>query len=205
MNENMKNEEMEKTINETVEQMKAKIDEISNEANKVEGENSEKAREISDKAADVLKQASDKLEEIWANITDPDEIKKAVDFVTTKSKEVYDTSMGKIKGFVESDGVKKAASDTETFLKDSADKATQAIKGAYDKAMENPEVKEFAEGITKAYNDAIKGINDFFEKPEIKDGIDKAKDVTIDYAEKAVAALKEWLKPEEEKKDEDNK
>ena len=120
-------------------------------------------------------------------------------------KTVVDPFAGKISYLKVMSGTLTASTALYNSKKDSADKATQAIKGAYDKAMENPEVKEFAEGITKAYNDAIKGINDFFEKPEIKDGIDKAKDVTIDYAEKAVAALKEWLKPEEEKKDEDNK
>ena len=60
-----------------------------------EGEYSDKAKELSDKATDVLKQASDKLEEVWNSISDPDEIKKAVDFVSTKSKEVYETSMKK--------------------------------------------------------------------------------------------------------------
>lgn len=203
MNE-IKKDEMEKTINETVEQMKAKIDEIANEASKVEGEYSKRAMELSDKATEVLKQATDKLEEIWATITDPEEVKKAVDFVTVKSKEVYETSMSKIKGFMENEDVKKAANDTEKFFKDASDKASQALKEAYEKAMENPDVKEFAEGVTNAYNNAVKGVNDFFEKPEVKENVEKAKDITIDYAEKAVAALKDWLKPEE-KKDEENK
>ena len=34
-------------------------------------------------------------------------------------------------------------------------------------------------------------------KPETKEAIDKAKDTTIDLAEKAVQALKDWLKPED--------
>lgn len=204
MNDDLKNKEIEQKINETVEQMKAKIDEISSQASKVEGDYSEVAKDISDKAIDVLKQASDKLEEIWATITDPDEIKKAIDFVSVKSTEVYDTSMKKIKDFMNSDDTKKTIADTEQFFKDASNKASEAFKEAYDKAMENKDVKEFADGITKAYNDAMKGVNEFFEKPEVKEGIEKAKDVTIDYAEKAVSALKEWLKPEE-KKDEENK
>lgn len=204
MNDQINREEMEKTINETVEQMKAKIDELSREASKVEGEYHDRAKELSDKAIDVLKQASDKLEEAWATVTDPEEIKKAVDFVSVKSKEVYETSMKKINEFINSDDVKKAADSTEKFLKDATEKASQAIKEAYGKAMENPDVKGFADGVSKAYNEAKKGVNDFLEKPEVKEGIDKAKDVTVDYAEKAVAALRDWLKPEE-KKDEENK
>lgn len=203
MNDQLNKEEMEKTINETVEQMKAKIDEITKQASKVEGEYSDKARELSDKAVDVLKQASDKLEEAWAAVTDPDEIKKAVDFVTVKSKEVYEASMKKINEFINSESVKKAADDTEKFFKDASNKAGQALKDAYEKAMENPDVKELADGVSKAYSNAKKNVNEFLEKPEIKEGIDKAKDVTVDYAEKAVAALKEWLKPDT-KKDEDN-
>ena len=45
--------------------------------------------------------------------------------------------------------------------------------------------------------DARKGVEDFMNKPETKEAIDKAKDTTIDLAEKAVQALKDWLKPED--------
>lgn len=199
----LNNKEIEQKVSETVEQMKAKIDEISNEAQKVDGPNASKAKELSEKATDILKQASDKLMDVWKNITDPEEVKKALDFVSTKSKEVYDTSMKKIKEFVESDETKKVVNEAEQFIKDAGDKASEVLKGAYDKAMENPDVKKIADGVSKTYNDAVKAVDNFLEKPEVQQGIEKAKDVTIDYAEKAVAALKEWLKPE--KKDDDNK
>lgn len=201
MNDELKKEEMEQTISDTVKQMKSKIDEISNEVNKVDGEYSTKARELGDKAVDVLNKASDKLEEVWANVTDPEEVKKAVDFVTSKSKEVYEASMNKIKAFMASEEVEKAKEDAEQFIKNASEKATQTIKEAYDKALENPDIKQFADGVTNAYNKAAKNVNTFLEKPEVKAGIDKAKDVTIDYAEKAVDALREWLKPDT--KDED--
>ena len=34
-------------------------------------------------------------------------------------------------------------------------------------------------------------------KPEVAEKVEKAKDVTIDVAEKAVDALKNWLRPED--------
>ena len=63
--------------------------------------------------------------------------------------------------------------------------------------MENEDVKKFADKTGEVLTDARKGVEDFMNKPETKEAIDKAKDTTIDLAEKAVQALKDWLKPED--------
>ena len=39
-------------------------------------------------------------------------------------------------------------------------------------------------------------MKDFTSKPEVQQNIEKAKDVTIDVAEKTVDALKNWLRPQ---------
>lgn len=203
MNDNLK-EEFEEKVNETVEEMKEKIDEISSEANKVSGKYAEKAKELSDKATDVLKQASNKLQEVIKDVQDPEEVQKVIEFVKSKSKTVYDASMKKLNEFLNSKQVQTLKEDGTKLVKDAADKTTEVLKDAYDKAMENPNVKDFADNVNKVYTSAKNSVNDFLEKPEVQEKIDKAKDVTIDVAEKAVAALKEWLKPDENKKDDNN-
>lgn len=208
MNEELKNEvkedvkDAEQLVNETVEKMKAKIDEISNEAKKIEGDDAIKAEEIKEKAISVLNEASEKLQKTWDTITDPDELKKTVDFIGEKSKEIYETSIKSIQAFIKSEEVKKAIDDAQDFIKDAGTTIGDFAKDAYDKAMENPDVKEFADGVVKAANEAKENIDDFFERPEVKEKVDEAKEKTIELAEKAVDALKKWLKPVEAKVDE---
>ena len=53
------------------------------------------------------------------------------------------------------------------------------------------------EKVNKVCGDVKEGYDDFMSKPEVQEKVDKAKDVTIDLAEKAVEALKQWLRPED--------
>ena len=43
-----------------------------------------------------------------------------------------------------------------------------------------------------------KHVDEFTSKPEVNEKIEKAKDVTLDVAEKAVDALRKWLRPEKD-------
>lgn len=191
----------EQLVNETVEKMKAKIDEISNEANKIDGENSVKAEEIKEKAVSVLNEASEKLQKTWNTITDKEELNKTVDFVTEKTKEIYEASIKGIDAFIKSEEVKKAVDGAQDFIKDAGEKIGDFAKDTYDKAMENPDIKGVVDGVVKAANEVKEDVDDFFERPEVKEKVDLAKDKTIEIAEKAVDALKKWLKPIEEKVD----
>ena len=67
--------------------------------------------------------------------------------------------------------------------------------------MENENVKKVTDAVSDTYQKAKNGVEDYLNKPEVKENIEKAKDATINVAEKAVAALKAWLKPEEENKE----
>ena len=149
---------------------------------------------------EVKKRLSEKrfyLEEILDTIKDPEEIKKATDFVKEKSKQVYDFSIKKIDELKANEDVKRGLSEAGDFVKDVARKTGDMAKEVYDKAMENEDVKKFADKTGEVLTDARKGVEDFMNKPETKEAIDKAKDTTIDLAEKAVQALKDWLKPED--------
>ena len=95
----------EELVNETVEKMKEKIEEISKEAEKVEGDDALKANEIKENAVKVLNSVTEKLQKTWDTITDPDELKKTLDFIGDKSKEVYEGSIKGIDQFLKSEEV----------------------------------------------------------------------------------------------------
>ena len=208
MNEELNNEvkeekkDAEQLVDETVQQMKVKIDEISNEAKKIEGDDAIKADEIKEKAVNVLNEALDKLQNTWKTITDPDELNKTIDFISEKSKDIYETSMKSIDSFVKSEEVKKAVDDAQDFIKDAGEKIGDFAKDTYDKAISNPDIKDVVDGVVKVANEVKEDVDDFFERPEVKEKVDLAKDKTIEIAEKAVGALKKWLKPIEEKSEE---
>ena len=187
----------EKLVNETVEEMKQKIELISSEADKVEGDSKEKAQELKNKAVDILNKAVAKLQEVLKTIQDPEEIKKATAFVEEKSKQIYDFTMKKIEELKTNEDLKKGLNQAEELIKDVAGKAQVKAKEAYDKALENEDIKKAVDKAGAAIDDAKKNIEEFIKKPETQEAIEKAKDTTIDIAEKAVAALKDWLKPED--------
>ena len=54
----------------------------------------------------------------------------------------------------------------------------------------NEKVSEVCTNVKDSYDE-------FMAKPEVQEKVEKAKDVTIDIAEKAVDALKQWLRPED--------
>lgn len=62
-----------------------------------------------------------------------------------------------------------------------------------DKLINEEVVNEVKENIKDVKND----IDEFFEKEEVKNALNDAKDVTVEIADKAINCLKEWLKPED--------
>ena len=105
MNEENKNIEQE--IDETVEEMKKKIEEISENADKVEGDLAAKAQEMKEKATDVLGKAIDKLKDLYNTATDKDELQKTVDFVKAKANELGDGVTKTFEKFKNDEQVKK--------------------------------------------------------------------------------------------------
>lgn len=155
---------------------------------------------ISSKTVDFLGQVKDKVSDLWEYYSDPEEVAKIVDNIKVVSKNVYDASLAKINEVKNNKDVQKAVASAEKFLKATYDKSADVAKGAFDKAMENEDVKQAFDTAVSAYNNVKDVVTDYFEKPEVQENIEKAKDVTIDIAEKGVAALKKWLKSDKKGK-----
>ena len=182
-----------KNLTETLEKQ---ISNLKNKANDViEDERVQKVlTTITDKTVDFLGEVKDKLSNLWEYYSDPEEVAKIVDSIKVVSKNVYDASLAKINEVKNNKDVQKALTSAEKFLKSTYDKTSDVAKDSFDKAMENEDIKKTFDSAVAAYNNVKDIVTDYFEKPEVQDNIDKAKDFTIDIAEKGVAALKKWLK-----------
>ena len=168
--------DMKKEVNEVVEDLKTKIDNITAAAEDADDESKDKVQEIRDKAIRVLTTASDKIVDTYKTFSNSEEVEKSIDIVRIKSKELYDNALKKI------DEVKKSQAYNDTL--DYVKKTANQVKD---------ETKDFVEGTKN-------NIDEFLAKHEVKESIDKAKIKTVDLAEKALDTLKQWLKPEDENK-----
>lgn len=141
-------------VNEVVQDLKRKIDELTKIDLDVDGESKAKINAVKQKAITVLNTAASKVVDIAKDITDENELQKGIDIIKVRSKELYDNAISKI----------NELSNTKVI----------------------DEVKDIKDEI-----------NEFFEKEEIKNSTNNVKEVTVAIADKAVATLKQWLKPEE--------
>ena len=200
---------IEEQIDETVAEMKKKIEEISANADKVEGDLSGKAQEVKEKSIDVLNKAIDKVKSIYNDATDPEEVSKTLDFVKAKAKDLGDSATKAFDSFrnKEKEDEKSVMENVTEFTDKVADKVTAVYNEAVDSLKNNESLKDLGDKVSEGYEKVVEGAKDILNKQEVKETIDKVKDSAGDIAEKAVSALKAWLGPEkkEENKDEEPK
>ena len=62
-----------------------------------------------------------------------------------------------------------------------------------------------ADKVSEVSGKVVDSAKEFLNKEEVKETIEKVKDGTADIAEKAVNALKDWLRPDKEEDNKENK
>ena len=191
---------MDEKIEETVQEMKAKIDEITRKSEEInDNDLAAKANQIKDRAINVLNDVTKKLSTTATDLKESDDFKKVLEFVKTKSKELSDATLKKINELKEDQRIKEGFDNTFNFVKEKSNKFTEGIK-------ENEKVKGVIDDVSEKGGkliDSVKvSVDDLLNKTELDEKIVEVKNKTVDIAEKAVQALKEWLKPEVYKQEE---
>lgn len=178
------------------EQLEKQIENLKEKASEtVEDERVQKVlNTIKDKTTEFLGEIKEKVTDLWDYYTDPEEVAKIVENIKVLSKNAYDVSLAKIDEIKNNKDIQNALVSAETFLKKTYDKTSDVAKDTFNKAMENDDIKNAFDNAVSAYNNVKDVVTDYFEKPEVQNNIEKAKDITIDVAEKGVDALKKWLK-----------
>lgn len=205
------NNNIEKTIDETVMEMKQKIAEISKESAVEETSIKEKIELVAQKSIAVINAAIEKLIELAKDVKDSDELKNTLEFVSSKTKDITDVTIIKLKEIKNSKQVKQAteviADNLNKGISIASNKASEGYSFVKEKAQEGyknlEKTKTFTEisnTVSEVKKSGIEAVNDFMNKPEVSSKIEKAKDVTIELAEKALDALRNWLKPEDKGK-----
>ena len=168
-------QELESSIDATVEEMKKKIEEISAAADEEVADDDIKGKitALKDKTVDVLSAAIDKLKATAKDVKDSERVKRTVEYVGVKSKELADVTIKKINELKDSEefkaNVKKAKDSAVDIATKAKDGAIDLTSKAINKAKEVRDSKEFQEGVDK-----------------VKEGLDKAGDKVKDLYDQAM-------------------
>ena len=170
------------SVNEVIEDLKNKIDDLEKAAALSD---SSDAKQIKDKAVEVLSRVGGRFAEAARKVTDPEEIKAAVELVSARSKELYESSLDKIEEISGNKNIRTALDNASAQAEELKTKAEPILEDA---------VKD----ITELFGKTKDSIEEFAKREDVQQKVNAAKNETVELAEKGLAVLKEWLKPEGE-------
>ena len=131
--------DIEKSVNEIVEDLKKKIDDISKAGNGADEESLRRINDIKQKAISVLNQASNKVMETAKNLSDSEEVQKGIEIVKVKSKELYDNALSRINELSSSNIFEEVKQDVEEVIEE--------VKKDVGEIIEKEEVKEVVDTV----------------------------------------------------------
>ena len=186
-------------FNEIAEEMKKDVESIQTLARekmeKLDGVGKEKVVELANKTITAVNNTLEKLKDVANKVDDDEKVNDLLDRANAKCKEAVEFTKTKINEILPEEK-KEIKIDLDNVLND--------IRSSFDKIMKNENVQQ-ATNFVKGIGDSV---NEFLSKPEVKEKLDKAKDVTITVAEKGLDVLKSALSPDEvihvEEKQEEN-
>lgn len=168
------------TIQEMEDDVKNLEDEVKSSVEELNIVDKEKATALVEKTKAAINATIEKVKDIIDDVKDDDKLDDFLDKVKAKSKEAVDFTKEKI------NELKRVENEPKYDLGKIADEIT----GEFDKIKETEAFKKTTDFLKEIGNN----INDFFEKPEVKDTITKVKVGAVDIAEKGVEGLKKILK-----------
>ncbi|MBO7698562.1 MAG: hypothetical protein J6S38_05970 [Erysipelotrichaceae bacterium] len=170
----------------TIREMESQVNDLENDlaakAEQLDETNKEKAKVLVNKTEEAIKSSIEKIKGIINDVQEDEKVDEFLDKVKAKSMEAVDFTKAKV-----------AELTSEVKKNDTLEKLGADIMSEFDKIKETDAFKKTADFL----NDISGKVNEFFEKPEVKEAINKAKVTTVNIAEKGVEGLKKALKTDE--------
>lgn len=207
MSEHMNHENM--TVEETVEELKKQIQEISDdtdEAIKNDESIRPEAEQLKENAIEFINKCIDAVKGATNDVVHSEKFQSTMTFVKEKTKTIVADTKTRLHDLKSDPELMQKVDDAKVFCTEAYEKVVESLKDGVEKIQENEEFmnkfnafKDKAEEMTSTAVDYVsKQVDEFTSKPEVNEKIEKAKDVTLDVAEKAVDALRKWLRPDKE-------
>ena len=170
----------------TIIEMESQVNDLENDlaakAEQLDETNKEKAKVLVNKTEEAIKSSIEKIKGVINDVQEDEKVDEFLDKVKAKSMEAVDFTKAKV-----------AELTSEVKKNDTLEKLGADIMSEFDKIKESDAFKKTADFL----NDISGKVNEFFEKPEVKEAINKAKVTTVNIAEKGVEGLKKALKTDE--------
>lgn len=192
------------SIEQTVEDLKEKIAELSEEKeleaennNEAADERMQKIQEIKDATVNTLKNSISDIKEKAQNVSANPDVQKTIAYIKENAVKAVDLAKIKIDEISNDPKVKEYADKAKESVKNASETATKYVdehldektkenlSNAYDSAS-----KKVAEGTKKI----VTAADEFLNKPEVQDTLEKAKKGANDIVEKGSEALKNLFK-----------
>ena len=192
------------SIEQTVEDLKNKIAELSEEKeleaennNEAADERMQKIQEIKDATVNTLKNSISDIKEKAQNVSANPDVQKTIAYIKENAVKAVDLAKIKIDEISNDPKVMEYADKAKESVKNASETATKYVdehldektkenlSNAYDSAS-----KKVAEGTKKI----VTAADEFLNKPEVQDTLEKAKKGANDIVEKGSEALKNLFK-----------
>lgn len=192
------------SIEQTVEDLKKKIAELSEEKeleaennNEAADERMQKIQEIKDATVNTLKNSISDIKEKAQNVSANPDVQKTIAYIKENAVKAVDLAKIKIDEISNDPKVKEYADKAKESVKNASETASKYVDehldektkenlfNAYDSAS-----KKVAEGTKKI----VTAADEFLNKPEVQDTLEKAKKGANDIVEKGSEALKNLFK-----------
>ena len=189
------------SIEQTVEDLKKKIAELSEEKeleaennNEAADERMQKIQEIKDATVNTLKNSISDIKEKAQNVSSNPDVQKTIAYIKENAVKAVDLAKikisndPKVKEYADKakESVKNASETATKYVDEHLDEKTKEnLSNAYDSAS-----KKVAEGTKKI----VTAADEFLNKPEVQDTLEKAKKGANDIVEKGSEALKNLFK-----------
>lgn len=167
----------------TVRELESQVQDLENDlakkADSLDDEGKEKAKILVGKTEEAIKSSIEKVRNIIADVREDEKLDEFLEKVKAKSLEAVEFTKAKVAELTK----------PEEAEKKTLDNAFNDVLGEFDKIKETDAYKKTADLLA----DISAKINEFFERPEVKSAINKAKITTVNIAEKGVEGLKKAL------------
>ena len=192
------------SIEQTVEDLKKKIAELSEEKefeaennNEAADERMQKIQEIKDATVNTLKNSISDIKEKAQNVSSNPDVQKTIAYIKENAVKAVDLAKIKIDEISNDPKVKEYADKAKESVKNASETATKYVDEHLDEKTK--------ENLSNAYDSASKKVeegtkkivtaaDEFLNKPEVQDTLEKAKKGANDIVEKGSEALKNLFK-----------
>lgn len=194
------------SIEKTVEDLKRKIAELSEEKEKeaeipsfVTDENKEKIKEIKESTVNSVMSSINDIKEKAQQVSENPEVQKTITYIKDNAIKAVEVAKGKIDEISNDPKTKAYTEKAKQTVKDASESVGKYVDEHLDektKADISNAVDAASSAITEGTKKIVTAADDFFNKPEVQDTMEKAKKGANDLFEKGSSAVKNFFKNE---------